>query len=159
MERKPSSSAFLLKCVRLLVRVTDDSELCSHLTRSTGSFRQQEMIFAALTKRWQILCQTPQEKKAVPVKDSRAALSLLYLIYLFVFNCKNRKWWNLRETPIQFVAALFVHASGWNMEVEMHKVDSVSLIRKEQAPPPVNGVSLQKRDAQSIDILCEMSNW
>lgn len=73
--------------------------------------RQQEMIFAALTKRWQILCQTPQEKKAVPVQDTHATLPL-YLIYLFVFNCERGKWWNLRETPIQFVVALFVCGLG-----------------------------------------------
>lgn len=117
------------------------------------------MIFAALTKRWQILCQTPQEKKAIPVKDTHAMLPLLYLIYSFVFNCESGKWWNLRETPIQFVAGLFICDSGWNMEVEMHKVDSTFLIRKEQAPPAASGAFLQKRDAQSIDILCEISNW
>jgi len=55
--------------VYLPIRVTDDSELCSHLTRSKGCFRQQEMLFAALAQHWQMLCQTPQEKNAVTVKD------------------------------------------------------------------------------------------
>lgn len=89
VERKPSSSAFPLNHVPLLIPVTDDSELCSHLTRSMGCFRQQEMTFAALAKHWQILCQTPHEKNAVTVKDMPSTITFkipISLSFLFIFS-------------------------------------------------------------------------
>lgn len=45
----------------------------------------------------------------------------------------------------------FVHISGWNEDVEIHKVDNISLIRKHQVPSLLKDAFLQKMEAQNID--------